>query len=129
MGSFLDSIAVSASGLRAEALRLRHVAENIANADTPGYRRKLVSFEPLALPGDLVGVTTGQVQLDQTELPKVYDPSHPLADGSGNYQGSNVSLIYEVADSREAQRSYEANLQMIDQARKMASAALDLLRR
>lgn len=134
MTNLLDTMAVAASGMRAQATRLRHVAENIANADTPGYRRKSVPFEATDLgasevsPG-LSGVRTGKVQLDRSDLRQVFDPGHPLADDQGNYLGSNVRLIFEVADSREAQRSYEANLKMFDQARKMSAGALDLLRR
>ena len=129
MSSILETMSVSASGMRAQATRLRHVAENIANVDTPGYRRKEVSFETKELGGGTTGVQTGSVNLDRSELTTIYDPGHPLADESGNYDGSNVKLIFEVADSREAQRSYEANLKMFDQARKMTTAALDLLRR
>ncbi|WP_138472247.1 flagellar basal body rod protein FlgC [Poseidonocella sp. HB161398] len=129
MKSLLDSMTVAATGLTAQAMRLRHVTENIANADTPGYHRKTVPFEAQRLPSGLDGVKTGRVDLDQTELARIYDPSHPLADGTGSYDGSNVKLVFEIADAREAQRSYEANLQMFDQARKMASSTLDLLRR
>lgn len=129
MANLIDTLAVSASGMRAQATRIKHVAENIANVDTPGYRRKLVSFETLAMQDGTNGVKTGPIMLDRTDLPNVYDPSHPLADDTGHYEGSNVSLIFEVADSREAQRGYEANLRMFDQARKMTQAALDLLRR
>lgn len=129
MSNLLDTMSVAASGMRAQATRLRHVAENIANADTPGYRRKSVSFESAQLADATQGVRTGAVQLDRSELRPVFDPGHPLADETGNYLGSNVRLIFEVADSREAQRSYEANLKMFDQARKMSSVALDLLRR
>lgn len=126
MNDLIASLDVSASGMRAQATRLRHVAENIANADTPGYRRKTV---PFMAEGEEGTVETGPVQLDRSDLPLVYDPSHPLADESGHYSGSNVNAILEIADSREAQRSYEANLKMFDQARKMSSALLDLLRR
>ncbi|WP_108257777.1 flagellar basal body rod protein FlgC [Mangrovicoccus ximenensis] len=129
MGNLIDSMSVAATGLKAQATRLRHVTENVANVDTPGYHRKLVPFEVQRLDRGLSGVRTGGVQLDQTDLQRVYDPAHPLADGTGSYDGSNVKLIFEIADAREAQRSYEANLQMFDQARKMASAALDILRR
>ncbi len=130
MSEFSNALSVSASALRAQATRLRHVSENISNADTPGYRRKMVSFETAragAQGADLV--TVGPVRLDRTMLTKVYDPSHPLADESGNYNGSNVNLMIEIADAREAQRSYEANLKMFDQARQMSSALMELLRR
>jgi len=74
-------------------------------------------------------VRTGPVRLDQGELASIYDPTHPLAGEDGSYRGSNVNLIVEIADAREANRSYEANLRLFDQARQMASSLLDLLRR
>ena len=130
MSSFSESLFVSASGLQAQAKRLRLVSENIANADTPGYRRKLVPFESeVNRETGIDSVTTGRVTLDRTELDKIHDPSHPLADETGHYEASNVDLIIEMADAREAQRSYEANLKMFDQARQMSSGLLELLRR
>ncbi|MEZ5715407.1 MAG: flagellar basal body rod protein FlgC [Paracoccaceae bacterium] len=131
MGEFTKALDVSASGLRAQSERLRHVSENIANADTPGYRRKTVPFKTVFDGGrDGVGkVETGRVRLDRSELTQIYDPASPLADETGHYMGSNVDLIIEIADAREAQRSYEANLKMFDQARQMSSGLLDLLRR
>lgn len=130
MTDFSASLSLSASGLRAQAQRLRHLSENIANADTPGYRRKTVPFETTDGAGDGRGlVRTGRVKLDRSDLARVYDPAHPLADPSGHYDGSNVDLVIEIADAREAQRSYEANLKMFDQARQMSGALLDLLRR
>ena len=116
--------------MRAQADRLRLTAENIANADTPGYRRKLTTFESVVRQGRETGqVTTGPVELDQRALDRIHDPSHPMADAQGYYDGSNVDLVIEIADAREAQRSYEANLRMFDQARKMRSNLLELLRR
>lgn len=130
MSEFSKALTLSASGLNAQAKRLRHVSENIANADTPGYHRKNVSFRAEEIAGsDLTRVSIGPVSLDRTELTQIYDPSHPLADASGHYQGSNVDLIVEIADAREAQRSYEANLKMFEQTRQMSSALMDLLRR
>lgn len=130
MNDFSKSLEVSASGLRAQASRLRHLSENISNADTPGYRRKLISFETAFGAGDDVArVETGRVRLDRSDLQKVYDPTHPLADANGEYDGSNVDLLIELADAREAQRSYEANLKMFEQTRKMSSGLMDLLRR
>ena len=111
MGEFHNALDVSVSGLKAQSQRLRHVSENIANADTPGFRRKTISFKTEFEGGrEGVGrVKTGQVNLDQADLERVYDPAHPMADESGHFDGSNVDLIIEVADAREAQRSYEAN--------------------
>ena len=130
MDGLHQSTSVSASGMRAQADRLRLVSENIANADTPGYRRKLTTFEEVVATGRKTGqVETGPVELDQSALERVYDPSHPLADDAGYFDGSNVNLVFEIADAREAQRSYEANLRMFDQARKMRSSLFELLRR
>jgi len=127
MGSdLISSLSYSASGMEAQAMRLRHVSENIANADTPGYHRKVVSFDQ-AMDTGLVEV--GPVRLDQTELTSIYHPGHPLADDTGHYDGSNVDLVIEIADAREAQRSYEANLRMFDQTRQMTQSLFDLLRR
>lgn len=127
MSEFSNSLSISASGLKAQATRLRHLSENISNADTPGYRRKTVTFET-AMQGD-DRVRTGPVQLDRSDLTRIYDPAHPLADDSGHFDGSNVDLLIELGDAREAQRSYEANLKMFEQARKMSGGLMDLLRR
>ncbi|NDR58535.1 flagellar basal body rod protein FlgC [Aliiruegeria sabulilitoris] len=130
MSDLFNTMAVSASGLKAQSTRLRHISENISNADTPGFRRKMVSFESELDRGrDMELVTTGHVQLDQRPLEQVYDPAHPMADETGHYDGSNVNLVVEIADARQAQRSYEANLKMFDQARKMTSSLFELLRK
>lgn len=130
MSDLPSILSVSASGMRAQASRLRLSAENIANTDTPGYRRKISSFEAVLEQGEATGeVKQGRVTLDRAELRKVFDPSHPLADATGQYESSNVELMIELADAREAQRSYEANLRMFDQARQMTSSLLELLRR
>lgn len=126
MSDFVQALSVTSSALRAQATRLRHVSENISNADTPGYRRKFVPFEATGSAGH---VSVGRVQLDKTELQRRYDPAHPLADESGHFQSSNVKLMVEMADAREAQRSYEANLKMFEQVRRMSSNLMDLLRK
>ncbi|MER2507595.1 flagellar basal body rod protein FlgC [Amaricoccus sp.] len=130
MNEMMKTMAASASGMRAQAARVRLGSENIANADTPGYRRKTVSFEEAyARPGEPVTVTTSPVMLDQSDLTQIYDPTNPLANDEGYYTSSNVDLVIEIADAREANRSYEANLRMFDQARQMASSLLGLLRK
>lgn len=127
MSDLLSTMASSVSGMSAQSARLRLASENIANADTPGYRRKLVPFEQIV---DGSGaVRTGEVHLDSTSLERVFEPSHPMAGEDGYYDSSNVNLMIEIADAREAQRSYEANLRMFDQARQMTSSLLELLRR
>ena len=130
MSEFSKSLSIATSGLRAQASRLRHLSENISNADTPGYRRKTVSFETaFSTGGGAANVSVGKVQIDGSALARIYDPSHPLADQSGHFEGSNVDLMIELADAREAQRSYEANLKMFEQTRKMSSSLMELLRR
>ena len=130
MNDRVSTLHIAASGMRAQSERMRHTAENIANIDTPGYRRKLISFEEQTNFGRPTGaVEASRVQLDRTELPSIYNPVHPMADEQGYYQGSNVDLVIEIADSREAGRSYEANLKMFEQTRQMGASLLDLLRR
>ena len=129
MSEFSNALSVSTAGMKAQAARLRHVSENISNVDTPGYRRKTVPFEMrhTRISGpDLVSV--GKVRLDRSDLDRIYDPSNPLADDTGHYDGSNVDLMIEIADAREAQRSYEANLKMFEQTRDMSARLMDLLR-
>ena len=126
MADLLTSLSYSASGMEAQAARLRHVSENIANVDTPGYHRKVVSFQEDMDSGT---VKAGPVTLDSSALNTVYDPGNPLSDETGHYDGSNVDLVIEIADAREAQRSYEANLKIFDQARQMTQGLFDLLRR
>ncbi|MEO9822852.1 MAG: flagellar basal body rod protein FlgC [Yoonia sp.] len=126
---FSEAMSVASSGMKAQASRLRHVSENIANTDTPGYRRKTVSFEETLRGPDRGTVEIGSVRLDQSNLIRVFDPNHHLSDENGFYDGSNVNLLIEIADAREAQRSYEANLKMFDQVRQMSTSLMDLLRR
>lgn len=117
--------AVNGMGLQSQ--RIGVTAENISNADTPGYKRKLLVPEA----GELVegGFRQAQVILDETEGELTYNPSHPLADENGYIINSNVSTIIEMADMREANRSYEANLNAFQQARTMYRSLLDVLRR
>ena len=130
MADFTDALSVASSGMQAQAQRLRYLSENIANSDTPGYHRKTMSFAEAVEGGRPTGaVEAGRMELDQTPLDRIYDPSHPLADIEGYHDGSNVNLLVEIADAREAGRSYEANLKMFDQIRQMSASLLDLLRR
>ena len=126
MNDLTTSLSFAASGMEAQAMRLRLVSENIANADTPGYQRKVTRFDAAMETGL---VEAGPVQLDRSDLIRVYDPGHPLADANGYYDGSNVDMVIEIADAREAQRSYEANLRLFDQARQMTQSLFELLRR
>ena len=129
MADFIKSMQAASSGMAAQSARLRVTSENIANADTPGYRRKILPFEEVMdRQSGAVRVAPGRLFLDDAEFERVQDPSHPLANEMGYYEASNVDLIIEIADAREAQRSYEANLKIFDQSRRMASSLLDLLK-
>ncbi|ABL70203.1 flagellar basal body rod protein FlgC [Paracoccus denitrificans] len=130
MTNSLSATELAVSGMKSQAVRLRHISENIANADTPGYRRKLVAFREQVDFGRPTGaVTPGPPRFDRRELPRIHDPAHPMADEEGYYSGSNVDLIIEIADAKEAGRSYEANLRVFEQSRQMGSSLLDLIRR
>jgi flagellar basal-body rod protein FlgC len=129
-GDIFRSSLAATSGMRAQADRLRLISENIANADTPGYRRKLASFEAVLEGGQPTNaVRLGPVTLSSADRARIYAPDHPMADETGHYEGSNVNLVYEIADAREAQRSYEANLRVYEQTRQMSQGLLELLRR
>ena len=126
MSDLFNTLSMSSSGMEAQSRRLRHVSENIANADTAGYRRKSIGFQEAM---DTGLVQTTRVRLDQRPLERIFDPANPLADASGHFDGSNVDLVIEIADAREAQRSYDANLKIFDQARQMTQSLFELLRR
>lgn len=130
MLSFMKSLSTAASGMKVQEERLRVVSENVANADTPGYRRKLMTFME-SYDRDTGGsiVQVGDLRLDRSPLDRVFDPSHPMTDETGHVDMSNVDVLVEIADAREAQRTFEANLNMFDQARRMYDGMLDLLRR
>ncbi|TFL18015.1 flagellar basal body rod protein FlgC [Jannaschia formosa] len=124
------AMAVLGSGMKGQGQRIGHISENLANADTPGYRRKTVEFRAAVEFGRRDGtIETGPVRLDRAEGERFHDPDHPMADAEGYWTGSNVNLVTELADAREAQRSYEANLKMFEQVRRMSSAIMDILKR
>jgi flagellar basal-body rod protein FlgC len=118
---------MASAGMELQSRRILVTSENVSNADTPGYKRKLLVTTPgPATPGSFQGL---MLQLDPAEGERTYDPSHPMADANGYVEGSNVSLILELADLREANRTYEANLNSFRQAKSMYASLLDLLRR
>lgn len=130
MAEFADALKILSSGMRSQGQRLRHISENVANADTPGYRRKVIDFVEMVQDGRRPGmVEPGDVRLDRTEARRIHDPSHPMAGTDGFYDGSNVEIVTELADAREAQRSYEANLKMFEQVRRMSANLMDILKR
>lgn len=132
----MRSIMVAASGLKAQAGRMRVIAENIANADStatmPGgdpYRRKVVTFRS-ELDRELGAqvVEIGRVQRDRSDFKMEYDPGNPAANADGYVKRPNVTSLVEQMDMREAQRAYEANLNVVGAARRMISRTLDILR-
>ncbi len=129
------AMAIAASGLRAQQRRMQVIAENLANADstakTPGgdpYRRQIAVFEPKAVAGAGQGVQVARVAADATAFRTEYQPGNPAADAKGYVKMPNVDPLIESLDMREAQRAYEANLNMIETARVMESRTLDLLK-
>ncbi len=133
---FVRSLMIAASGLKAQNGRMQIIAENIANADstarTPDedpYRRKIPTFKS-TFDRELEAqvVTLGRVQTDKTEFAVRHDPGHPAADVNGNVRIPNVNKMIETVDIREAQRSYEANLNVIQSTRRMLQRTIDILR-
>jgi flagellar basal-body rod protein FlgC len=133
---FLKTISVAASGLKAQSGRMRVIAENIANADSTAeraggdpYRRKVASFSrhfDRALEANVVEL--GRIRPDQSAFRTKYEPGNPAADAKGEVKLPNVNTLVETVDMREAQRSYEANLNLITATRRMISRTLEILR-
>jgi len=130
MDNFSKTMSAAAQGMRAQNVRVRIAAENMANAKTPGYQRKQIEFREIVdNQSGVTGVRVSRISRDLSEPVKLYEPSHPLADEKGYVTYSNVSMLVELGDAREAQRSYEANLNLFNQSRRMYGRVLDLLRR
>ncbi|WP_417517691.1 flagellar basal body rod protein FlgC [Minwuia sp.] len=126
----------SASGLRAQTARMRLIAENIANANssstTPGadpYRRKVMTFaQAFDQANGTQTVRVDKIMTDKTPFRQKYDPGNPSADGQGYVKLPNVNSLIEMVDMKEAQRTYKANLTVIETAKHMISRTVDLLR-
>ena len=133
---FLKTMSIAASGLRAQAGRMRVISENIANADStpnaPGadpYRRKIATFTSefdRALEARTVEL--GKIRTDNSEFRLKYEPGHPAADSNGNVKYPNVNPLVEMTDMRDAQRSYEANINVISATRRMIQRTIDILK-
>ena len=128
-----QTMAVAASALKAQQARMRIIAENIANADSTGkskgadpYRRQTPVFTSAPIDG-ATGVKLAQVTPDMSDFTMEYDPSHPAANAQGYVKKPNVNPLIETMDMREAQRAYEANLNVIETARAMTQKTLDIL--
>jgi flagellar basal-body rod protein FlgC len=133
---FLKSIAIAASGLRAQAGRMRIISENIANADSTAasagaepYRRKMASFKSeMDRTLDAQIVALGRIKTDPSEFRVKQEPGHPAADQNGNVKYPNVNALVEMTDLREAQRSYEANINIIGASRRMIQRTIEILK-
>ncbi len=133
---FIKSLHIAASGLRAQMGRMRIISENIANVDsvaeTPGgdpYRRKIVTFSSeldRSLGADVV--TLGPVQTDTSDFLVRHEPGNPAADANGDVKYPNVNALIEMTDLRDAQRSYEANLNVVTATRRMLKLTIDMLK-
>ena len=137
MSDFVKSLGLAAAGLNAQSARMRIIAENLANADstasTPGgepYRRRIPTFESL-FNKELEGreVKVGRVTYDMSDFDSRYEPGHPAADANGYVLYPNVNSLVEAMDMREAQRTYEANLNVVTSTRDMIGQTIDILRR
>ncbi len=133
----LNAMKISAMGMRAQGTRLRVITENIANAETTGktpgsdpFSRQIITFKNQM--DKSLGVKTVRVDDIETDRKTPFElkfiPDHPAANAEGYVKMPNVNPLVEIMDVREAQRSYEANLGMIEQARSMLTRTIDLLR-
>ncbi len=136
MDGLSSVIAISSSGLRAQSERIRVVSENIANASSTAnspteepYRRKVISFGTNldeATGASIVEVS--EIARDDSDFSLRFDPSHPAADVNGFVKYPNVNPLIEMSNMREASRSYEANMSMLENAKQMRQQLIDLLR-
>lgn len=136
MNDFLSSLKIAATGLHAQTSRMRIIAENLANADSAGktpdddpYRRKIPTFRTVMdkeAGGEIVKI--GRIAYDQSDFNMRYEPGHPAADAGGYVKYPNVNSLIESMDMRQAQRSYEANLNVVTVTRQMLGATLDVLK-
>jgi len=133
---FIRSMRIATSGLRAQAGRMRVISENIANADSTAptaggdpYRRKVPTFvSELDRSLDARVVALGRVRQDNSDFRIKHEPGNPAADANGNVKYPNVNRVIEMTDMRDAQRSYEANLNIISATRRMIQRTLDILK-
>jgi flagellar basal-body rod protein FlgC len=136
MSDIQAALSAAASGMRAQTLRMRVAAENVANANSTGaspeeepFRRRIPLLESTTLASGARGVQVIGAAEDMSAFREEYNPSHPAADPDGYVRLPNVNTLTEMMDLRDATRAYEANLNMVDAAKAMTSRALDLLRR
>lgn len=137
MSELYNAITLSTHGMKAQTTRIRVISENIANADTAAatpnenpYTRKTITFKNVMdRKIDANTVEVSKIQDDRRKpYPVKFMPDHPGADASGYVKTPNVDSLVEMMDMREAQRSYEANLGVLDQSRSMINRTIELLR-
>jgi flagellar basal-body rod protein FlgC len=136
MDDIIKTMRISSSGLRVQGARLKVISENLANADSlpqdpngKPYRRKVITFKnELDRAIGLNKVAVDRVRPDTSDFGKKFDPNHPAADEDGYVLTPNVNTLIEMSDMREAQRSYEANLEVIKASKAMLSGAIEVLR-
>ena len=136
MNDFLSSLKIAATGLHAQTARMRIIAETLASADSAGktpnedpYRRKIPTFKAVMdkeIGGETVQI--GRIAFDQSDFSQRYEPGHPAADANGYVRYPNVNSLIETMDMRQAQRSYEANLNVVTVTRQMLGSTLDVLK-
>lgn len=137
MDDLMKTMRISSAGMRVQGARLRVISENIANSsslpqspDELPYRRKIITFKnSLDRATGLDIVRTDKILEDKSKFSKSFNPSHPAADADGYVQTPNVNTLIEMMDMREAQRSYEANLNVIKSSKAMMNTTIDILRR
>ena len=136
MADFLSSLRIAATGLHAPNARMRVIAEHLANADSAGktpeadpYRRRIPTFRAV-MDNEAGGkvVEIGKIALDQSDFQSRYEPGHPAADARGYVRYPNVNSLIETMDMREAQRTYEANLNVVTVTRSMMGRTIDILK-
>ena len=136
MTDFVSSLKIAATGLHAQNARMRIIAENLANADSAGktptdtpYQRRIPTFQAV-MDADAGGeiVKIGKTALDTSDFQERYEPGHPAADANGYVKYPNVDPLVEAMDMREAQRTYEANLNVVTTTRQMLARTLDILK-
>jgi flagellar basal-body rod protein FlgC len=136
MADFISSLKIAATGLHAQSARMRVIAENIANADSTGrtpdeepYRRRVPTFKA-AMDQEVGGriVEIGRLAYDMSDFQSRFEPGHPAADDNGYVRYPNVNSLIETMDMREAQRTYEANLNVVTVTRQMLGSTIDVLR-
>lgn len=136
MDDIIKTMRISSAGMRVQGERLKVISENLANANSLAqdpngkpYRRQIITFKNvLDRSIGLNKVEVNRIRPDTSDFGKKFDPNHPAADADGYVLTPNVNTLIEMSDMREAQRSYEANLEVIKASKAMLSGVIEVLR-